>query len=470
MAMTKEAREALIEERVEAHDPKNQEFLSLPWRDKTERFPVVELELAAVVLRPDSHRIRAQLESHEEADVISADPFSDKAQELIASILRDTGENFEDLKRNLDEKGQLQFGVVTRAGLLVNANRRAAALKDLGKKYIDVAVLPPDTTLEEINDLELTLQMQRDFWEEYTFTNRLLFVEELINKQNRTRKEVALALNPAVSRDSRTMKKGIEEVEQDTRVLTMLREIQARSDKKIPLTSFDEQEVAVEELDVRYKDTHAQDPTGAKEMRDIRLLGILTDVPYRRLRHLDGEVLDEYVIPNLAESEVLGDVLPAIGGSDGEVKETEVEPEGLGPLEGDDDSGEGDDPGNGEEPSVPAQVSALVDLVATTYRDEEVELPTEEGPQSVDRKTVVENLKGALTDAALEVESNKKHDNRLTRPIKWTKEAERKLKSAADAFSEVKDSKEFDSHSFEAALAEVRNRLDALIADADSAG
>ncbi len=472
MAMTKEAREALIEERVEAHDPKKQEFLSLPWRDKTERFPVIELELDAVVLRPDSHRIRAQLESHEEADVINADPFSDKAQRLIASILRDTGENFEDLKRNLDEKGQLQFGVVTRAGLLVNANRRAAALKDLGKKYIDVAVLPPDTTLEEINDLELTLQMQRDFWEEYTFTNRLLFVEELINKQNRTRKEVALALNPAVSRDSRTMKRGIEEVEQDTRVLTMLREIQARSGKMIPLTSFDEQEVAVEELDTRYKDTHTQDPTGAKEMRDIRLLGILTDVPYRRLRHLDGEVLDEYVIPNLAENEVLGDVLPAVGGSDGEVKRTEGVPEGLGPLETDDESGKGDDPvdGNGEEPSAPAQVSALVDLVATTYRDDEVELPTEEGPRSVDRKTVVENLKGSLTDAALEVESDKKHDNRLTRPIKWAEEAERKLKSAADAFSELEDSEEFDSESFQAALAEVRNRLDALIADVDSAG
>jgi hypothetical protein len=207
-------------------------------------------------------------------------------------------------------------------------------------------------------------------------------------------------------------------------------------------------------------------------MRDIRLLGILADVPYRRLRHLDGEVLDEYVIPNLAESEVLGDVLSAVGSSDGEVEETEGEPEGLGPLETDDGSRMGDDPvdGNGEEPSAPAQVSALVDLVATTYRDEEVELPTEEGPRSVDRKTVVENLKVSLTDAALEVESDKKHDNRLTRPIKWAEEAERKLKSAADAFSEMEDSEEFDSDSFQAALTEVRNRLDALIADVDSAG
>jgi hypothetical protein len=166
---------------------------------------------------------------------------------------------------------------------------------------------------------------------------------------------------------------------------------------------------------------------------------------------------------------MLVDVLPAVGGSDGGVGEAEAEPEGLGPLESDDDSGEGEDPVDGEEPSAPAQVSALVDLVATTYRDEEVELPTEEGPQSVNRKTMVENLKGALTDAALEVESDKKHDNRLTRPIKWVEEAERKLKSAADAFSEVKDSEEFDSTSFQAALAEVRSRLEALIADADSA-
>jgi hypothetical protein len=465
MTMTEEAREALIGERVDAHDPAKQPTMRLPWRGSSEEFPVIAVELDAVVLNPYSHRIRAQLESHPQAEMVREEPFSEVSQDLIAELLPETGENFEDLKRNLDEEGQLQFGVITRGGLLVNANRRAVALRELGKSHIEVAVLPPDTTTVEINDLELTLQVQKTFWEAYTFTNRLLFVDELITDLGRPAEEVARALRPAVTRDARSMKRGKEEVEKDTRVLAMLREIQERSEGSIPLTSFDEQEVALEELETKIHDGASEDPEATASLFEIRLLGILANVPYRRLRQLDGEVIDDYVIPALGENEMIAEILPALPDqAEQEDRASGEEPGGLEVL------GEEEGDGAAGPDEATAKVQALADILATSFGEEEVELPLEVGVRSEERKAVVENLNAALTEAAVEIEADKRHDNRLERPIKWLKEAERKLRSAGEAYEAVHDEGEFDADAYGEALERAEARVKSLREDLDAAG
>src|SRR4029077_2948263 len=232
------------------------------WRDEFRVFPVVNLDIDAVVLNPNSHRIQAQLESHPDREAVRRDPFSEEAQAIIATIIKTQIEGFEDLRTNLAEDQQLQPGVITRVGLLVNANRRAVALRENAARYIRVAVLP-DATADEVSDLELALQMQRDFREDYSFTNRLLFVDDLITKQGRPVDDVARALNVAASSDERAMVKGRAQVEQDTRVLVLIRDMQRRSDGRIPLTDFDEQEIALEELERPYRDTAQDDPDAA---------------------------------------------------------------------------------------------------------------------------------------------------------------------------------------------------------------
>lgn len=463
--MPEAEREALIDERVAAHDPATQEFHTVPWRESEGRFPVIDLELDATVLSPYSHRIRAQLESAQDAELIEAEPFSDEAQKAISSILREIGENFEELKQNLSDDGQQQFGVITRSGLLVNANRRAVALRDLGKTYIKVAVLPPDTTMAEIDDLELTLQMRRNYWEAYTFTNRLLFVEDLINNQGRSESDVARALDPAVVRDDKTLKKGIERVEGDTRVLAMLRRIQERAGdgKRIPLTEFDAQEVAIEELERKVHDTQAENPDAARDLLEVRLLGILSDVVYRRLRFLDGDVLEEYVIPTLADNPLFSDVIPALTESHGEAEAAPVvEPEGLDVL--------ADEPVTARGASgASRQVGALVDLLISSYGEDRLTLPSTEGPRSEERDIVRAGLKRALTDAADDVELDRRRDNRLLRPARLAEDAERKLRAAREAFDSVKDSGGFDPNAFAAALKRVADRLDALRSEADPA-
>ena len=127
--VTNEARRKAIEGALEAHKPGN-ELLHLPWQESSSDFKVVKLPVDTVLLNPRSHRIRAQLESHPEHKLVDEDPHSEKAQEIIAQILRE-GEGYQELKTNLREVGQRDAGAITRYGLLVNANRRVVALRDL---------------------------------------------------------------------------------------------------------------------------------------------------------------------------------------------------------------------------------------------------------------------------------------------------------------------------------------------------
>jgi hypothetical protein len=452
--MSESARVERVKAALERHDPEVDGTERLPWHDDFRIFPVVELELDAIVLNPDSHRIQAQLESHPEAELVRRDPFSDASQEIIADLLREV-EGFEALRDNLAEEKQHNAGVVTPSGVLVNANRRAVALRDNGSKWIRVAVLPEASEIE-ISDLELRLQMQRDFREKYSFTNRLLFVEELINVQGRGSQEVARALNEASSNNPAELEKGKAKVDQDTRVLALIREVQRRSDERIPLTHFDAQEIAFEELDNKLQDAGDSEAEAAAIL-ELRLLGILTDVPYRDLRSFDAQSLEDHVIPWLEEDDLFGEVLEALPSDPSRDQEGE-EPEGLDIL----DSGPTEEEGRSTQ-----KVRSLVDLFAASSGEEEVGLPTPDGGRTVDRVSAVKALNQTLRDAADDIDSERRHTRRVERPRDRAVEAERKLRLASEAYGRVKDEPDFEPGPFREALDSVRERLDSIIASLD---
>ena len=81
-----------------------------------------------------NHRTRAE-QDREKAksgneDLFTGDPLGDHAQALRLEILSKQG-GFEDLKRDLAERRQQEPAVVTAEGILINGNRRAAALRKL---------------------------------------------------------------------------------------------------------------------------------------------------------------------------------------------------------------------------------------------------------------------------------------------------------------------------------------------------
>ena len=185
------------------------ETLRVPWRGGQKKMPVIQIKIAAILLNPRSHRIKAQLESDPKAaKLIESNPESDDAQEVIAKLLRETA-GFEALKQNLKDEGQKDPGIITRDGLLVNANTRAVALSDLGVEYIEVAVLPSDAQPDEIYDLELDLQVAQDYKTDYSFTNEMLFIDDMITKLNRDEEDVACRLRWAAPTKASSLKGAV---------------------------------------------------------------------------------------------------------------------------------------------------------------------------------------------------------------------------------------------------------------------
>lgn len=137
------------------------------------------------------------------------DPESQRAQDAQESILLDmidaTGQDF---VRDLDEHGQDDPAIITLEGYIINGNRRTAALRRIGKEYINCVVLPKNITKKEIYNLEIDLQMSKDFREEYHWVNELIDIEEGINNFDESEDEIArrLRIKPAELRAKLRMK------------------------------------------------------------------------------------------------------------------------------------------------------------------------------------------------------------------------------------------------------------------------
>lgn len=255
MGMSTEARREAVEKAMQAFaEPgTGKESIQLPYKDGKEGpFPVIKVPVDAVLFNPRSHRIKAQLESNPKRHLVAENPYSDEAQTIIRKILVKT-EGFKALKGNLSEYGQRDAGVVTRDGLLVNANTRLAALRELGDDYIRAAVLPSDADEHAIDRLELELQVQRDFKQDYTFTNELIFIDELLKNHGYGEEKAAKALNWAASGDDKELKRGKDRVRQATRLYALVRYIQSLSEGAIPLTFFDDKRQALIDLDDKYE-------------------------------------------------------------------------------------------------------------------------------------------------------------------------------------------------------------------------
>jgi ParB-like chromosome segregation protein Spo0J len=124
-----------------------------------------------------------------------ADPESQRAQEAQEAILLEmidsTGQDF---VSDLDGRGQEDPAIITIDGYIVNGNRRTAALRRLGKEYMSCVVLPKNVTKKEIYDLEIDLQMSKDFREKYHWVNELIDIEEGINNFSETPDDLASRL------------------------------------------------------------------------------------------------------------------------------------------------------------------------------------------------------------------------------------------------------------------------------------
>ncbi|MFN0011730.1 MAG: hypothetical protein ACKVS8_08830 [Phycisphaerales bacterium] len=433
-AMSEEARKTAVEAAIAAIAPNELERRSLVWQGESRLFPVVKLPLDAVVLNRRSHRIRAQVESDSQRQVIEDDPYSDAAQIAIAGILRRT-EDFEALKNNLNQEGQREPGVVTRAGVLINANTRTVALRDLGEQYIRVIVLSPNATESELDELELTIQMAREFRQDYTFTNELLFVNDLLNTHRRSLRYIALALRWADSTSDAEVRRAEQRVTEWQQILSIVRDLQNRSGGRIPLTDFDDKRQALQEINRQYQELSASDQALAENVKSARLLGLLTGLGYRELRFFDEDFLTDHLVPALMDDETLGDHSPHMWAEGPEGAAVDLP--GL------------DLPGLDDQPAQPGvNVLPLVKRVAESTADEVIEVRSAAGEVEINREAFVVALRGALMNAVDLARADRKAGGRLARPAAMLKDVTAKLSRVIRAFEDVADDAQFDRAKF----------------------
>jgi hypothetical protein len=446
--MEKSQREAAISRALDAFEQSSQkESIALTaFKDgKAGTFNVVSLPVDAVIFNPRSHRVKAQLESHPKRTIVENAPEGEEAQAVIQEVLSKT-EDFEDLKGNLEEYGQTDPGVVTRDGLLVNANTRLAALRAIGPdSYIRAAVLPSNASQREVDLLELGLQMQRTFKQRYTYPNELWFIDDLF-KYGFGAEEIAQRLYWAPSNDPKELKKGVARVEQSVRNWSLIRSIQTRSDGKIPLTFFDDKKQILVDLDVRFEKLKLTDSVGADRMKEIRIAGLLAECDYRHLRKLDGTTAIEDLLPELEEGDPLGPEVEALSAIAAEA-----------PTNSDDDaallaSG-------AEDTALMVSFEPLVGLLTDSFGSQGVELPS---GKTASRSAVIGQIVEAVETVAEVVGARNKDEKTIRGPVKALEGALNQARSAHTRYQAVGHEIGFDTGKFGYLMKKLRAQLDSI--------
>lgn len=411
--------------------PEKHETVRVPWTtDERQLLDVITIGVDEVLLNPDSHRIRSQLQDDPAWDELSNDPFSEAAQRAIERHVREArdADELQALKDSLLEDGQTDPGVMTHTGLLINANTRAVALREVedpARRHLRVAVLPPTAKAEELTLLELRLQMQKDLKVDYTLTNELLFIEELSTKRKLSSKQIARELR--IHPDS--PKKGAAEIDARLQHLDLIRVMQRTPTRPLPLTFFNA--IKLEQLREIHRTRSAllqTDPARAQAHLESFLLSVAVGIKaVHEIRQVDAEFMADYMMPQLEDDEAVGQFASALATAPTDHAQR---PSGVNALITDDD------------PDDPPVVNTRHLINVVTSRDKAVPVP---GTRfSLDRDDVKDALKTAVAAGIKDKKREKRDEDQLSAPATAVKDATKQLLRAKEAFQAVEHDPEFD--------------------------
>jgi hypothetical protein len=278
------------------------------WPRPEKELPLVNVEVTWVRFSTLNHRTKAEqmriIDVKGKQDLFSSDPLGTIAQNEQFKILKEQ-KGFDDLKSDLRQRGQQEPAVITAEGVLINGNRRAAALRslfnddnDTAARYLRCFVLPLDASIDELVDLETELQIARDFREEYSWVNEALLIEEIFNREGKSWDRVAGRMH----KDATDVKAKYEKLQQ-------LHQLVALSNGTRHHADFVPNETAFEELARHIKNKPLEE---AGSVRSAYFLGTLTGVNYRDLRHLQRPDASELVRKELEADPAVAPLLSHI--------------------------------------------------------------------------------------------------------------------------------------------------------------
>jgi hypothetical protein len=413
------------------------------WPRAQKELKLVELEVGWVKFSTLNHRTRAeQLKAEHDSNnptLFTGDPLGPTAQKAQYDILR-SQDGFAALKQDLLERGQNDPAIITAEGILINGNRRTAALRSLFEddsalkaQYVQCLVLPEDATLNELTDLEAELQVARDFKEGYSWVNEAFLIEELFNREGRNWTHVAKKMH----RDESAVRNLYDKLQQLHQLVSLSNDTRLHID-------FSANESAFDELAKHLRTNRSK--AEQDSVRSTYFLGTLVGVNYRELRHLRRPDAAELVLKELAADPNVGPLLQMVG-SMGAAQDDE---DPLGELLG--------------EPASPASdVMAVLAFLASKNTDELVLLPT---GHSVPVQNVFESVQSAIRAAAADAEEDAREQSTVATPGQRVDEAGTKLKKALQALPRARALDDWNEMAFQGKVTDLKDLLAALAAAA----
>lgn len=302
---TADAVRTMVTQRLEDldHNGSVPETLTLEWRDAPLHVQVIDMPLNALYYNPGTHRIRAQRSLDQVRDeALSADPWSQESQDYLKYLLtrrpadpaqRDT--EFDKLAEHLEQFGQIEPGLITREGILVNGNTRCAALREGVKATsMRVGVLPASCTWEDINAVEVSLQLRHDTRRDYSYINHLLALEEQRDQLHRPTSVIARIFHTTTAVCDR-----------DFWVLAELQNCIERSrtagSESMRLVDFEQSKEKLAELYRVYREEHKKNRERAELLKESRLAAIVLDYAKTDVRFIGTDFQERYLDKGLID-------------------------------------------------------------------------------------------------------------------------------------------------------------------------
>lgn len=416
---------------------KNRQLLP-QWVRPEKELPVVTLPIEWVRFSTLNHRTRAEQDREKQksgnSELFTGDPLGDHAQVMQLKILSEQG-GFDDLRRDLEKRGQQEPAVVTAEGILINGNRRAAALRKLwlddhveSARYVRAFVLPADATKDELIDLETELQVSKDYREEYSWVNEALLIEEIFESSNKSWTKVA-----------KRMRLEKDEVQEQYEKLQQLHQLVALSNGQRYHADFVGNNSAFRELAIHIR---GKSPQEAASVRSVYFLGTLAGTNYRDLRHLRRSDAVEFVREEFSNDLFLRSLLAkSNNGSDHDAIDF------LDDVLGVDKGSESPD------------LNQVLSFLAAQKPENIVTLPTGE-QVAVDQ--LLTSVKSAVDAAAKEASENVKDAKAVVAPTRKLDLAKENILRAGAALAKARSQSDWDEGALKAKIEEVKAAISQL--------
>lgn len=179
-------RAKLLDAYFKTQKPEKYNWVRVEIAGKITNLPAYRVPLKHLLFNIRNGRFAAELLEKEEQLKRKLNPTVELDAKIIQKLLLEQSESeTEGLKADIREHGQIDAGIITFDGAVINANRRMAILRTLFEEtrenrfdYLIAARLPSQVDQKDLWRMEAGLQFAKDFRLEYGPINELLKLQE----------------------------------------------------------------------------------------------------------------------------------------------------------------------------------------------------------------------------------------------------------------------------------------------------